>query len=172
MAEGYVYILTNEAMPGIVKIGKTTRSVEARAAELYQTGVPTPFKIAHQVYSPNCAELESIVHDSLKDCRINAGREFFLKDVAAAIRVMDGDHHEQVVCVLDKYLPGYAPVIAEMMVDESIIHISARDLGAHPFEIATALNFIMPEEIEVLYNRYKEKMQALHNSTEKSQAMQ
>lgn len=73
---------------------------------------------------------------------------------------------------LDKYLPGYAPVIAEMMVDESIIHMAARDLGAHPFEIATALNFIMLEEIEVLYNRYKEKMQALHNSTEKSQAMQ
>ena len=42
--EGSVYVLTNPAMPNIVKIGKTTRNVELRLADLYSTGVPLPFE--------------------------------------------------------------------------------------------------------------------------------
>jgi len=34
-----VYVLTNEAMPNLVKIGKTTRSdVKTRMSELYSSG--------------------------------------------------------------------------------------------------------------------------------------
>ena len=44
---GIVYVLTNPAMPGIVKIGKTSRgSIDARLNELYSTGVPVPFECA------------------------------------------------------------------------------------------------------------------------------
>jgi hypothetical protein len=44
---GIVYVLTNPAMPGIVKIGKTSReSVHTRLNELYSTGVPVPFECA------------------------------------------------------------------------------------------------------------------------------
>ena len=44
MAKGYVYLLTNEAMPGYVKIGFTERTVEERIEELSKpTGVPMPF---------------------------------------------------------------------------------------------------------------------------------
>ena len=48
---GYVYILTNEAMPNLVEIGYTDRTPEERAAELYKdrngavTAVPVPFDI-------------------------------------------------------------------------------------------------------------------------------
>ena len=42
--EGRVYVLTNPAMPNMVKIGKTTRDVELRLADLYSTGVPLPFE--------------------------------------------------------------------------------------------------------------------------------
>ena len=38
--EGTVYVLTNQAMKGLVKIGKTTRDVSLRLADLYTTGVP------------------------------------------------------------------------------------------------------------------------------------
>ena len=38
---GIVYVLTNSAMPGLVKIGMTTRdSIDAMMKELYSTGVP------------------------------------------------------------------------------------------------------------------------------------
>ena len=38
---GIVYVLTTQAMPGLVKIGMTTRdNLDARMRELYGTGVP------------------------------------------------------------------------------------------------------------------------------------
>ena len=43
-----VYVLTNQAMPGIVKIGMTERDdVQRRMNELYSTGVPLPFRVRH-----------------------------------------------------------------------------------------------------------------------------
>lgn len=42
---GIIYVLTNPAMNGLVKIGKTSReSVDQRLNELYSTGVPVPFE--------------------------------------------------------------------------------------------------------------------------------
>ena len=40
-----VYVLTNPAMPGIVKIGMTDmrQNVQHRMGQLYSTGVPLPF---------------------------------------------------------------------------------------------------------------------------------
>ena len=46
---GYIYIMINPSYPNLVKIGKTSRSPEERAAELSQTsGVPTPFYVAYE----------------------------------------------------------------------------------------------------------------------------
>jgi hypothetical protein len=39
-----VYFLTNEAMEGMVKIGRTTTSVEQRIRELDNTSMPLPFQ--------------------------------------------------------------------------------------------------------------------------------
>jgi hypothetical protein len=46
--EGIVYVLTNEAMPHMVKIGRTSGGgVDRRVAELSRaTGIPLPFKVA------------------------------------------------------------------------------------------------------------------------------
>ena len=43
---GYVYVLSNPSIPGIVKIGMTERDVPARALELSaSTGVPEPYDV-------------------------------------------------------------------------------------------------------------------------------
>ena len=42
MNEGIVYVLTNPAMPKLVKIGKTGRGVETRLNDLYTTGASLP----------------------------------------------------------------------------------------------------------------------------------
>ena len=45
LMDGTVYVLTNPAMPDLVKIGKTTRDVSLRLSDLYTTGVPLPFEV-------------------------------------------------------------------------------------------------------------------------------
>lgn len=77
MNRGYVYILSNPSMPGLVKIGKTTRTPAERASELYQTGVPEPFDVYAALYTPDCQELELMVHNDLCEDRRSDDREFF-----------------------------------------------------------------------------------------------
>ena len=79
---GIVYVLTNPAMPGLVKIGMTTRdNLDARMKELYGTGVPVPFecKYACKVKSSDCAKIEKALHTAFAPNRINVNRKFFQK---------------------------------------------------------------------------------------------
>ena len=49
-----VYILTNEAMPGLIKIGYTDKSIEERMKELSRhTGVPLPFSCFYAIETDN-----------------------------------------------------------------------------------------------------------------------
>lgn len=74
---GFVYVLTNPAYPGLVKIGKTTREPRLRARELSKpTGVPKPFKVFHQARTSDCSTVETLVHKALKLFRVK-GSEFF-----------------------------------------------------------------------------------------------
>ena len=60
-----VYALTNPAMPGIVKIGKTDRdNPKVRMNELYTTGVPLPFEcpIAVEVDDEQAGRLDKALH--------------------------------------------------------------------------------------------------------------
>ena len=75
-----VYVLTNPAMPGIVKIGMTDRlDVQLRMRDLYTTGVPLPFDcvIAREIEDKEAAEIERALHTAFDPYRINPNREFF-----------------------------------------------------------------------------------------------
>jgi hypothetical protein len=75
---GIVYILTNEAMPGYVKIGKTTTSVEQRILELSRSSaVPLPFECYFAARVEDVSRVEEAFHDAFGDHRINPRREFF-----------------------------------------------------------------------------------------------
>lgn len=41
--KGFVYVLSNPAMPGLVKIGQTTNEITSRMNELNTTSVPSQF---------------------------------------------------------------------------------------------------------------------------------
>lgn len=78
LIKGYIYILSNPAMPNVVKVGFTTRKVEERVAELnLPTSIPTPFNIDAYFTSENPQEDEKIVHKQLDQYRIVGNREFF-----------------------------------------------------------------------------------------------
>ena len=76
-----VYVLTNEAMPGIVKIGLTTDSIESRLGSLNShSGVPLPFECHFAAEVDSCARIERILHQLFSEQRINPRREFFRVD--------------------------------------------------------------------------------------------
>lgn len=74
---GIVYLLTNPAMPGLVKIGKTTRDdLKVRMSELYSTGVPVPFECVKAVKVKDEAAVESALHTAFGPSRVNSQRIF------------------------------------------------------------------------------------------------
>ena len=56
---GFVYVATNKYMPGLVKIGFTDRDpITHRVPELFQTGVPSPFKTKYHAFVNEPRSLE------------------------------------------------------------------------------------------------------------------
>ena len=87
----YVYILINSSLPGLLKIGKTSRTPEERAAELSQnTNMPTPFMVAYEEQIPDSTTAEKFIHEELKNqgYRINDSREFFSIPLKEAIQIV------------------------------------------------------------------------------------
>lgn len=83
-----VYILTNEAMPGLVKIGRITTNVEQRMRDLDSTGVPFPFHCFYAAVVNSSVEVEKTIHYIFGEQRCRRNREFFRADpnrVRAAI---------------------------------------------------------------------------------------
>ena len=73
-----VYVLTNPAMPGLIKIGKTMQQeIENRMKQLYGTGVPVPFDCAFACQVKDVTEVEKALHFAFGNTRINPNREFF-----------------------------------------------------------------------------------------------
>ncbi|MDV6374529.1 GIY-YIG nuclease family protein [Deinococcus arenicola] len=77
---GYVYVLTNASLPGMVKIGMTTRDPFRRAAELHTTGLPTSFEVAIAVLVDDPKKVEAQLHREFGYVRIKNNREFFQVD--------------------------------------------------------------------------------------------
>ena len=89
LMEGAVYVLTNPAMPNMVKIGKTTRNVELRLADLYSTGVPLPFECEYAAKVKDVDKTEKAFHTAFSPNRVNPKREFFNIDPEQAIAVLE-----------------------------------------------------------------------------------
>lgn len=92
-------------MPGLLKIGKTRRDSRSRARELYKTGVPTPYKVAFELFCDDYDRTEYKIHDELSDFRVNINREFFRYPLDKAIILLqslgDGSLEEDVFEAID-----------------------------------------------------------------------
>ena len=86
MDPGYVYILSNAAMPGLLKIGMTTRHPRDRVMELSgATGVPIAFEVLWYMPVSNARAAEAEAHRTLDRYRLSGNREFFQVDPDFAI---------------------------------------------------------------------------------------
>ena len=73
-----VYILVNQTMPGLVKIGRTDgATVEERMRQLYTTGVALPFECFYASEVQDAARVERAIHIAFADHRVTPNREFF-----------------------------------------------------------------------------------------------
>ena len=84
-----IYVLTNESMPGYVKIGMTNSSVLERLKQLDRTNIPMPFECYYACEVGNAHEEEKWLHSIFSDRRVRDEREFFKIDperVVAAVR--------------------------------------------------------------------------------------
>lgn len=88
--EGYVYILSNPVMPGLVKIGFTTEDdINVRLNGLFQTGVPVPFDVEYACRIPDCKKVERALHRAFHPQRTHARREFFNIEAYQAIAILE-----------------------------------------------------------------------------------
>lgn len=71
-----VYVLTNEAMPGYTRIGKTN-NLEERLKSLYRTPVPLPFECFYAAVVADSKFVERQLHEAFGDQRVSPNREFF-----------------------------------------------------------------------------------------------
>ena len=83
---GFLYILSNPSMPGLVKIGLTERDPYQRALELWgPTGVPERFYVEAFFVSDDPRRDEATLHALLDEHRVSGDREFFRLEVQKAI---------------------------------------------------------------------------------------
>lgn len=166
MEQGWVYILVNSSIPGLVKVGRTTRPPAARAAALSAaTGVATPFVLAFEQAFADCVEAERLVHAELdrRELRVAPNREFFRGSPALIVRV-----------VLDVAAAGGSPPMAGCA--QSALHLLAEGerhmlgTGAHFQDLAEATHcyklaaargsLVALERLGAIYARADDKRRA------------
>lgn len=80
---GWIYILSNRAMPGLIKIDYSLKDPALRAKELQGTGLPHSFVVEYDALVLRPKEIEQAVHKNLAGH--HESKEFFRIDIAAAI---------------------------------------------------------------------------------------
>jgi len=85
----WIYVLSNQSMPNLLKIGYTKQDPKDRAQQISSaTGVATPF-IVEYIFRCNEGEfLESEIHKYLDQYRVSNNREFFNIDLSTAIEAI------------------------------------------------------------------------------------
>ena len=91
---GIVYILTNEAFDGMVKIGRTDSDLEGRMKSLDTTGVPLPFECFYAAEVEDASDVERRLHKAFADKRVRGDnsttkREFFWLEPGQAKAVLE-----------------------------------------------------------------------------------
>jgi hypothetical protein len=82
---GYVYVLSNPAMPGVVKIGRSYQGAHLRAKMLSNTSTPLEFVVEFEILCRDASAVEKRAHDLADSKRMSSSREFFRLHVVDAV---------------------------------------------------------------------------------------
>jgi hypothetical protein len=86
--QGMVYIITNPAMPGLVKIG-ITQDLQTRLNSLFDSSVPFPFDCVYACEVKDYLKVEKAIHKICDSHRVNQKREFFNIDPELVIPTLE-----------------------------------------------------------------------------------
>ena len=119
---GFVYILSNQAFEGLLKIGETSLSPYQRARELQGTGVPRPFIVERAFFVKDRKTSESLLHKALEIHRLEDNREFFRTSVFNAVSVAGA------ILRLEKQIDTivHPKTNREMELDEEVLFLRER----------------------------------------------
>lgn len=142
---GFVYILTNEYMPDVYKVGCTERSPHERAAELSKpTGVPHPFRVLCYIEADDFQSIEREVHQRLSAFRISNNREFFHCGIEYAVRLLFWHPARFSFCEATG-VAGDEPLLARLDFGREIVHMMQTE---NPFAIRSTPNDVVREPID------------------------
>jgi hypothetical protein len=141
-----VYVLTNEAMPGLVKIGRTdAESVKERISSLNRSSaIPRPFICHFAAEVEDGPHVEKSLHRLFSKHRINKDREFF--EIAPEIVVL--------AIEIDNRSKEVTPGKDEQKSDEQFEGVKIRrtriNLDALGIKVGTELTFSRDENIKAI----------------------
>ena len=105
-----VYVLTNGAMPGLVKIGITSQSdLDIRLKQLYTTGVPVPFDCYYACRVKSCKQVETALHFAFSGFCVNPSREFFRMEPEKVKAILELLKVEEVTGYVEKEISENVP---------------------------------------------------------------
>jgi hypothetical protein len=134
MSFGYVYVMSNPSMPGLLKIGYTERPIEERLQEANQpnTWIPTPFSLEFFKFVNDPQKKEATLHRIFDGCRVNPKREFFrvgIEQVKPLFELMDSREAPEVEPDTESRLIGQE--VIRLFLDE---HIYPADITQEPVQ--------------------------------------
>lgn len=91
MAKGYIYIMTNPALKGMVKIGYAA-DVEMRRKQLSTTALPYEYEVYATYETPGALEdkkLHAMIDNLNPDLRVSKNREFFVMSPEDAYSLLE-----------------------------------------------------------------------------------
>jgi hypothetical protein len=141
---GVIYLMTNLAMPGMVKIGKTDSAISlaARLRDLYNTSVPLPFECYFAAEVDDADALERKLHNLFGEYRVNPRREFFRADPEKVVIAISIGPYREIA------LSGEAGDAEDQKAVESEKRRRARiDLSALGIDPGAVLSFSRDESI-------------------------
>lgn len=136
----WVYVLRNPAFSDdLLKIGRTSRTPDARANELSsKTGVPEDYEVVAAYPTPNSKRLEKRVHRKLKIYRTDDRKEFFNVQLETAKRVIENTHNNDNALTKQSHNSSFQKSSSDKLTEKNNGY-SLEDLS--PVEIVLAIVF-------------------------------
>jgi hypothetical protein len=103
---GWVYVLSNLAMPGLIKVGYSTKDPQLRIEELAGTGLPHPFVLEFDALLVEPRDIEQSVHARLKS--VHEAKEFFRCSVTSAISAIREEAQRRRTTIISEYQREHA----------------------------------------------------------------